>query len=73
MKLLNGLIFFNEIVSGRKSCDISDLTLPMNAKKWNCTGATGNSVQAGNKCTLECDAGYSPTMCKLTFNFSCDK
>ena len=67
MKFLNELIFVNDIVYGKRSCDISDLTIPMNAKKWNCTGAViGNSVQAGNKCTLECDAGYSPTVCKLT-------
>lgn len=74
MKLLNGLIFFNVIVSGtKKFCDISELTIPMNAEKWNCAGATGNLVEAGNKCTLKCDDGYSPTMCKLTFIFSCDK
>ena len=81
MKLLNGLIFFNAIVSGterftgtKKFCDISELPLPINAEKWNCTGeSNGNLAEAGNKCTLECAAGYSPTKCKLTFKFSCDK
>ena len=74
MKFLNGLIFLNYIFAGKSTCDINDLTKPMNAKKWNCTGAViGNSVQAGNKCTLECAAGYSQTICKLTFNCTCDK
>ena len=81
MKLLNGLIFFNAIVSGterfsgtKRFCDISELTLPINAEKWNCTGeSNGNLAEAGNKCSLKCDAGYSPTKCKLKFNFSCGK
>ena len=65
MKFLNGFIFFNGLVSGRRSCDISDLALPVNAEKWNCTGATGNKVQAGNKCTLQCGPGYNPAKCEF--------
>ena len=68
MKLFEGLVLFFNFVDGKQAksyyCDTSELILPVNAEKWDCSGATGNLVPAGNKCSLKCDAGYIETICK---------
>ena len=75
MKLLNQFIFLS-LASGNSKkdprsyyCDTTELELPSHAKKWDCTVATGNLVPAGNRCKLECDAGFVPTACKSKFQF----
>ena len=79
MKLLNQFVILSGIASGHSEkdprsyyCDSTELTLPSNAEKWDCTESTGNLVPAGNRCELKCDAGFIPTACKSTFKlFSC--
>ena len=71
MKLLSSLIVVNGLASGSSDkdprsfyCDTTELTLPTNAEKWDCTGVTGNLVPAGDKCKLKCDNGFEPIICK---------
>ena len=71
MKLLSPFIFLSGLASGNSKaaptsyhCDTSELELPPNAEKWDCSEATGNLVPAGDKCKLKCDAGFVPTACK---------
>ena len=74
MKLLNQFIILSGIASGSSkkdqrstNCDSTELKLPPDAEKWDCTESTGNLVPAGNRCKLKCDAGFIPTACKSTF------
>ena len=76
MKLFNQFIFLSGLACGNSKkdprayyCDTTELKLSSHAEKWYCTGATGNLVPAGNKCKLECDAGFVPTACKSKFLF----
>ena len=71
MRLLNQFIFLSSLASGGSNadprsyhCDTSELELPPNAEKWDCTEATGNLVPAGARCELKCDAGFVQTACK---------
>lgn len=70
MKLFNQFTILCGLVSGKNPkasyCDTTDLVVPVQAEKWDCTGATGNMVPSGTKCILKCNAGYDPTKCKLT-------
>ena len=74
MKLLKKLTILSGVVFGGSKkdprsyyCDTTDLTLPPDAEKWDCTESTGDLVPAGNRCKLKCDAGFIPTACKSTF------
>ena len=71
MKLLNSLIVLKGLAFGSsnknpKYCDITKLTLPPNAEKWDCTGANGNLVPAGKWCKLKCYDGYE-SPCKSKY------
>ena len=75
MKLFQ-FIFLSGLASGNSKkdprayyCDTTELELPSHAEKWDCTGATGNLVPAGNRCKLKCDAGFVPTACKSKILF----
>ena len=76
MKLINQFILLSGLACGNSnkdpradSCDTTELQLPSDAEKWDCTEATNNLVRAGGKCKLKCDAGFAPTACKLKFGF----
>ena len=71
MKLLNQFIILGGFAFGSSNkdprsyyCDTTELELPSHAEKWDCIGATGNLVPAGNRCKLQCDDGFVPTACK---------
>lgn len=55
-----GSVFATSNQNIEKTCDVDALSLPANAKGWDCEGSEGNRyVVKGTKCYLKCADGYT--------------